>query len=78
MLNKDRFASAKEMESAFLADPCIHKTWCFAVWCFVEWTEDRVEYLRRLSREHMWTCALSKEIARLDKTAKKGDEVTNG
>lgn len=71
LLNKDRFNSAKEMEAAFLADPCMHQTWCLAAWCFVEYTDDRLEYLRRLSRAGLATCALNKEIGRLERQARK-------
>ena len=71
LLNKDRFNSAKEMEAAFLSDPCMHQTWCLAAWCFVEYTDDRLEYLRRLSRAGLATCALNKEIDRLEKKARK-------
>ena len=70
-LNMHRFGSAKEMLDAFEADPCMHQTWCLAAWCFVEYTEDRLEYLRRLSRAGLATCALNKEIGRLERQARK-------
>lgn len=73
MLNKDRFTNGRDMVAAFEADPCMHQTWALAYWLFCEFHEDRLAYLRELDRGHgISTCALAKEIKRLERLAEKG------
>lgn len=76
MINRDRFADPRAMYEAFEADPCMHQTWCFPHWLFCEFSEDRLTYLKNLaSHGGIGTCALVKEIRRLERLAAK--EVKN-